>query len=164
MHSARARGKYATLRRQPSMQACDVDGASGIVSKSYDGCCFCPLPVVPLKSKTSSNPDRWFLRCPLWKNTEMRCGYFQWLDEIQAECVEGEVSSENSNMLGKSEPKKKGRINVDCGDGQEIQRIMMVLSVVNDMKENLKRVELCLIFMCILIGLNVALIMFMVAK
>ncbi|RYR68500.1 hypothetical protein Ahy_A03g015003 [Arachis hypogaea] len=164
MHSARARGKSATLRRQPSMQACDVDGASVIVSKSYDGCCFCPLPVVSLKLKTSSNPDRWFLRCPLWKNTEMRCGYFQWLDEIQAECVEEEVSSENSNMPGKSEPKKKGRINVDCGDGQEIQRMMIVLSVVNDMKENLKRVELCLIFMCILIGLNVALIMFRVAK
>ncbi|RYR66146.1 hypothetical protein Ahy_A03g012089 [Arachis hypogaea] len=105
MHTARARGKAATVRRQSSMQAFDVDGASGVVRKTYDGCCFCPLPVVPLKSKTSSNPDRWFLRCPIWKNTQMRCGYFQWLDEIQEECVKGEVSSENSNMLGKSEPK-----------------------------------------------------------
>ncbi|RYQ99967.1 hypothetical protein Ahy_B07g088002 [Arachis hypogaea] len=163
MQAARARGKGGTVRKHSSI-AFDVDGGSGVGSKIYDGCCFCPLPVVPLKSKTSSNPDRWFLRCPLWKNTQRRCGYFQWLDEIEEQCVEGEVSSENSNMVGIADPKKKSRINQEGSDGRERDRMMMVLPVVNDMKEKLKRVEFLLIVICVLLGLNLYLSLLCMAK
>ncbi|RYR30965.1 hypothetical protein Ahy_B01g055758 [Arachis hypogaea] len=164
MQATRAREKGGTVRKHSSIQAFDVDGGSGIVSKIYDGCYFCPLPVVPLKSKTSSNPYRWFLRCPIWKNTQRRCGYFQWLDEIEDQCVEGEVSSKNSNMVGIEKPKKKSRVNLECSDARKRDRMMMVLSVVNDMKEQLKRVELLLIVICILFGLNLVLSMLCLAK
>ncbi|QHN94812.1 GRF zinc finger protein [Arachis hypogaea] len=163
MQAARARGKGGIVRKHSSI-AFDVDGGSGVGSKIYDGCCFCPLPVVPLKSKTSSNPDRWFLRCPLWKNTQRCCGYFQWLDEIEEQCVEGEVSSENSNMVGIADPKKKSRINQEGSDGRERDRMMMVLPVVNDMKEKLKRVEFLLIVICVLLGLNLYLSLLCMAK
>ncbi|RYR25232.1 hypothetical protein Ahy_B02g058887 [Arachis hypogaea] len=164
MQAARVRRKGGTVRKHSSIQAFDVDGGSGVGSKIYDGCCFCPLPVVPLKSKTSSNPDRWFLRCPLWKNTQRRCGYFQWLDETKEQCVEGEVFSENSNMVGIADPKKKSRINQEGSDGRERDRMMMVLSVVNDMKEQLKMVELLLIVICILFGFRLVLSLLCMAK
>ncbi|XP_015945418.1 uncharacterized protein LOC107470535 [Arachis duranensis] len=163
MQVARARGIGGTVRKHSSV-AFDVDGGSGVGSKLYDGCCFCPLPVVPLKSKTSSNPDRWFLRCPLWKNTQRRCGYFQWLDEIEEQCVEGEVSSENSNMVGIADPKNKIRMNQECSDGRERDRMMMVFPVLNDMKEQLKRVEFLLIVICVLLGLNLVLSLLCMAK
>ncbi|QHN84887.1 uncharacterized protein DS421_16g532590 [Arachis hypogaea] len=48
--------------------------------KTLSGRCFCGQDVVLLQSGTLTNPERWFVRCPLWKT--MNCKYFLWVDEI----------------------------------------------------------------------------------
>ncbi|RYR56926.1 hypothetical protein Ahy_A05g022662 isoform B [Arachis hypogaea] len=67
-------------------------------------------------------------------------------------------------MVGIADPKKKSRINQEGSDGWERDRMMMVLFVVNDMKEQLRRVELLLIVICILFGLNLVLSLLCMAK
>ncbi|MED6224720.1 hypothetical protein PIB30_086814 [Stylosanthes scabra] len=42
--------------------------------------CFRGEIVSLLKSGTSSNPGRWFIRCPMWKTGD--CKYFAWVDKI----------------------------------------------------------------------------------
>ncbi|QHO16541.1 uncharacterized protein DS421_10g304390 [Arachis hypogaea] len=49
--------------------------------KKLDGRCFCGLEVALIESGTVTNPNRWFIRCPLWKTRD--CKYFMWVDEIE---------------------------------------------------------------------------------
>ncbi|MED6139881.1 hypothetical protein PIB30_088103 [Stylosanthes scabra] len=67
--------------------------------KSYDGTCFCRLTVVPLNSKTKANPGRWFFRCPLWKNKQGGCNYFQWMDETYIDAPDVAECSTSSKPL-----------------------------------------------------------------
>ncbi|MED6125452.1 hypothetical protein PIB30_068696 [Stylosanthes scabra] len=46
------------------------------------GKCYHGMNAVPLKSRTTENPNRWFLRCPHYKLSELRCEYFVWVDEV----------------------------------------------------------------------------------
>ncbi|MED6210614.1 hypothetical protein PIB30_065789 [Stylosanthes scabra] len=46
------------------------------------------MKAVPLKSRTVENPTRWFLRCPHYKLSKLRCGYFVWVDEVHEDEME----------------------------------------------------------------------------
>ncbi|MED6198698.1 hypothetical protein PIB30_069042 [Stylosanthes scabra] len=71
----------------------------GRTTKPFDGTCYCRLGVVALKSKTKNNPNRWFYRCPKWKNKDGCCKYFQWMNEMQEEAVGVEECSANTNLV-----------------------------------------------------------------
>nr|XP_025673767.1 uncharacterized protein At4g04775-like [Arachis hypogaea] len=43
--------------------------------------CYCGVFAIMYKSRTTSNPNRVFLRCPFFKAKEPYCRYFVWLDE-----------------------------------------------------------------------------------
>ncbi|RYR31890.1 uncharacterized protein At4g04775-like [Arachis ipaensis] len=43
--------------------------------------CYCSVYAIMYKSRTTSNPNRVFLGCPLFKAKEPYCRYFVWLDE-----------------------------------------------------------------------------------
>ncbi|QHO39338.1 uncharacterized protein DS421_4g128230 [Arachis hypogaea] len=45
--------------------------------KKLDGRCFCDRKVALMEFGTMTNPNRWFIRCPLW--TTRDCKYFVWL-------------------------------------------------------------------------------------
>ncbi|QHN76369.1 hypothetical protein S245_065763 [Arachis hypogaea] len=49
--------------------------------KKLDGKCFCGRDVVLMESGTITNPNRWFIRCPLWATRD--CRYFVWVDELE---------------------------------------------------------------------------------
>ncbi|MED6106730.1 hypothetical protein PIB30_007053 [Stylosanthes scabra] len=46
------------------------------------GKCYHGMNAVPLKSRTTKNPNRRFLRCPHYKLSELRREYFVWVDEV----------------------------------------------------------------------------------
>ncbi|RYR04247.1 hypothetical protein Ahy_B06g083885 [Arachis hypogaea] len=43
--------------------------------------CYCGVYAIMYKSRTTSNPNRVFLGCPLFKAKEPYCRYFVWMDE-----------------------------------------------------------------------------------
>ncbi|RYR78858.1 hypothetical protein Ahy_A01g003717 [Arachis hypogaea] len=44
--------------------------------------CFCGRELALMESDTIMNPNRWFIRCPLWAIRDKRyCKYFVWVDE-----------------------------------------------------------------------------------
>ncbi|RYR08675.1 uncharacterized protein At4g04775-like [Arachis ipaensis] len=43
--------------------------------------CYCGVYAIMYKSRTTSNPNRVFFGCPLFKAKEPYCRYFVWLDE-----------------------------------------------------------------------------------
>ncbi|QHO41377.1 uncharacterized protein DS421_5g145200 [Arachis hypogaea] len=49
--------------------------------KKLDGRCFCGREFALMESGTVTNPNRWFIRCPLWATKD--CKYFVWVDEIK---------------------------------------------------------------------------------
>ncbi|RYR10990.1 hypothetical protein Ahy_B05g079483 [Arachis hypogaea] len=58
--------------------------------KKLDGRCFCGREFALMESGTVTNPNRWFIRCPLWAvrayavGVQIRdCKYFVWVDEIE---------------------------------------------------------------------------------
>ncbi|MED6162057.1 hypothetical protein PIB30_066784 [Stylosanthes scabra] len=54
-----------------------------VIKHLYNGGrCYYGMNTVPLKSRTAENPNRWFLRCPHYKLSELRCEYFVWVDEV----------------------------------------------------------------------------------
>ncbi|QHN94267.1 hypothetical protein S83_060796 [Arachis hypogaea] len=66
----------------------DVGGGSSLLRKKKkfeynNDKCLHGIEAVVLNSGTEWNPDRLFLRCPLWESAEHRCEYFVWLDEVE---------------------------------------------------------------------------------
>ncbi|MED6217592.1 hypothetical protein PIB30_019183 [Stylosanthes scabra] len=95
---------------------------------------------VALKSKTKNNPNRWFYRCPKWKNKDGCCKYFQWMDEMQEEAVGVEECSANINLV-----KVAGKVEIDS----------------LTMKEHKKKVELLLF--AIMVGVVIIVLMGLVS-
>ncbi|QHO16978.1 uncharacterized protein DS421_10g308280 [Arachis hypogaea] len=55
--------------------------------KKLDDRCFCGREVALMESGTITNPNIWFIRCPLWATRD--CKYFVWVDELEEgwECL-----------------------------------------------------------------------------
>ncbi|QHO15555.1 uncharacterized protein DS421_10g295860 [Arachis hypogaea] len=49
--------------------------------KKLDRKYFCERDVVLMESGTITNPNKWFIRCPLWATRD--CRYFVWVDELE---------------------------------------------------------------------------------
>ncbi|XLU24177.1 hypothetical protein S245_060243 [Arachis hypogaea] len=49
--------------------------------KKFDGRYFCGREVALMESGTITNPNRWFIRCPLWATRDSK--YFVWVDELE---------------------------------------------------------------------------------
>ncbi|QHN87210.1 uncharacterized protein DS421_16g553080 [Arachis hypogaea] len=49
--------------------------------KKLDEKCFCRWDVVLMETGMITNPNRWFIRCPLWATRD--CRYFVWVDELE---------------------------------------------------------------------------------
>ncbi|MED6125748.1 hypothetical protein PIB30_071658 [Stylosanthes scabra] len=97
--------------------------AQGRTTKPFDDTCYCRLGMIALKSKTKNDPNRWFYRCPKWKNKDGCCKYFQWMNEIQEKAVGVEECSANTNVVKEAE-----KLEIDS----------------LTMKEHMKKVELLL--------------------
>ncbi|MED6160487.1 hypothetical protein PIB30_051882 [Stylosanthes scabra] len=141
-------------RRTPSMaNASNVEfEGHEHMRKPYDETCFCSLAVVPLKSKTKTNPGRWLFRCPLWKSKKAGCSYFQWMNETHDD-VTGvtECSTNSKNVeIYESRLNKRGTWN--------LPRTFSSKELL--MKEHMRRVEKLLILTIVLVvvGLIMSLI------
>ncbi|RYQ95149.1 uncharacterized protein LOC107611423 [Arachis ipaensis] len=145
-------------RRSASMVEGGNDRCEDSGSKQYDGMCRCSLAVVALRSKTNTNPGRWFLRCPLWKNKNQDCKYFQWIDELEEQDMVEEVECSWNHKpklsLGGKLKQKSTRKLSESVEYEDIDP--MVLPVLTkELKEKLRRIEILLIMMCIGVAIGV---------
>ncbi|MED6109914.1 hypothetical protein PIB30_037997 [Stylosanthes scabra] len=73
------------IRSIPCASNGSFNGDGGSSSKKKQeknilGTCFYEQDLVLLQSGTLTNPERWFIHCPLWKTMDYK--YFVWVDEI----------------------------------------------------------------------------------
>ncbi|MED6201938.1 hypothetical protein PIB30_100187 [Stylosanthes scabra] len=59
--------------------------------------CYHGMDAMLLKFRTAENPNRWFLRCPHYKKSDLRCEYFIWVDEVCDLDTQKEVEEKNSS-------------------------------------------------------------------
>ncbi|QHO13108.1 uncharacterized protein DS421_15g512730 [Arachis hypogaea] len=94
--------------------------------KKLDGRCFCGREVALMESGTVTNPNRWFIRCPLWAvradavGVQTRdCKYFVWVDEIE-EGWEGIARCLARRQSGSSYPRHDdGLVITEPGENHE---------------------------------------------
>ncbi|MED6148916.1 hypothetical protein PIB30_057533 [Stylosanthes scabra] len=93
-----ASSSFESKMNLPSVVSCASDPCAssyGWVSRRMlkkhlynGGRCYHGMKAVPLKSRTQENPNRWFLRCPHYKLSELRCEYLVWVDEVHGHEME----------------------------------------------------------------------------
>ncbi|XP_057733990.1 uncharacterized protein At4g04775-like [Arachis stenosperma] len=145
-------------RRSASMVEGGNDRCEESGMKKYDGMCRCSLAVIALRSKTNANPGRWFFRCPLWKNKNQDCKYFQWIDELEEQdMVEEEECSWNNKPMLSSGGKLKQKSTRKLSESVQYEDIdPMVLPVLTkELKEKLRRIEILLTMLCIGVAIGV---------
>ncbi|XP_057730146.1 uncharacterized protein LOC130945447 [Arachis stenosperma] len=90
--------------------------------KKLDGRCFCGRDFALMESGTVTNPNRWFIRCPLWATRD--CKYFVWVDEIE-EGWEGIARCLARRQSGSSYPRHDdGLIVTEVGENHEASSIL----------------------------------------
>ncbi|MED6183975.1 hypothetical protein PIB30_042922 [Stylosanthes scabra] len=128
-----ASSSFESKMKPPSMVSCASNSSAssyGWVSRRtlkkhpYNGGrCYHGINAVLLKSCTVENPNRWFLRCPHYKLSELRCEYFVWVDEVH-----------EHDMERVSEEKKMSQHKISDGDLKEDSNYVFLFNTISRMK------------------------------
>ncbi|RYR09763.1 hypothetical protein Ahy_B05g078170 [Arachis hypogaea] len=106
----------SSCTRRGGGSSCAVPGGCSRVAIAPK--CYCGIYAIMYKSRTTSNPNRVFLGCPLFKAKEPYCRYFVWLDEhlkkiraVEPEALgamdEAEGVAVEEQLLGNQDIEKK---------------------------------------------------------
>ncbi|XP_052109595.1 uncharacterized protein LOC110280494 isoform X2 [Arachis duranensis] len=90
--------------------------------KKLEGRCFCGLEVALMEYGTVTNPNRWFIRCPLWKLDGH--GYFNFSDKrLQILYVVDEIEEDWEGLARSLAKKNIEHSYAICEDGLTITAV-----------------------------------------